>query len=199
MKVSEEEFSYVFPAFTKGSDNLAFLQFSLVYFIGLRDMADTLNETLLEKPAAKIIKDLIHTVLHDVANDFIESGGDAKTVLEIVQKRAEKYAEGDIKIKKNPAPRAPRATKAQNEKTTRGGGEVIDAAKNIRNKKWAPHPTNEEYVYYLSEIAHSKGWHWLKEVKSDKVVGAINDEGQRKLTVQDMKAATSLGFKVSQN
>ena len=42
-------------------------------------MADTLEEKL-EKPAAKIIKDLIHTVLHDIANDFIESGGDAKTV-----------------------------------------------------------------------------------------------------------------------
>ena len=167
-------------------------------------MADTLNETLqekLEKPAAKIIKNLIHTVLHDIANDFIESGGDAKTVLEIVHKRAAMYAEGDIKIKKNPAPRAPRATKEQNEKshTSTRGGEVIDAAKNIRNKKWAPHPTDEEYVYYLSEIAHSKGWHWLKEVKSDKVVGAINDEGQRKLTVQDIKAATSLGFKVSLN
>ena len=162
-------------------------------------MADTLEEKL-EKPAAKIIKDLIHTVLHDIANDFIESGGDAKTVLEIVHKRAAMYAEGDIKIKKNPAPRAPRATKAQTEKssnTTTKGGEVIDAAKNVRNKKWAPHPTNEEYVYYLSEIVHSKGWHWLKEVKTDKVVGAINDEGQRKLNVQDIKAATSLGFKVS--
>ena len=174
-------------------------------------MADTVNETLaekLEKPAAKIIKDLIHTVLHDIANDFIESGGDAKTVLEIVHKRAAMYAEGEIKIKKNPAPRTPKAIKAQNEQSSnthtkeggkggRGGGEVLDAAKNIRNKKWASHPTNEEYVYYLSEIPHSKGWHWLKEVKSDKVVGAINDEDQRKLTVQDIKAATSLGFKVA--
>ena len=168
-------------------------------------MSNIPNETLeekLEKPAAKIIKDLIHTVLHDVANDFIESGGDAKTVLEIVHKRAAMYAEGDIKIRKNPVPRAPRATKAQNEQSSKSastlrGGEVIDAAKNIRSKKWAPHPTNEEYVYYLSEIPHSKGWHWLKNVKTDKIVAAINEEGDRELTTQDVKAATSLGFKVS--
>ena len=154
----------------------------------------------LEKPAGKIIKDLIYTVMHDVSNDFIANGADAKEVLEVVNKRAAMYAEGDIKIKKNPAPRAPRATKKQvtaQSASASGGGEVVNAAKSIMNKKWAPHPINEQYAYYLPDIPHNKGSHFLKDVNTNTVIGTINDEGDSALTPQDVRVATSLGFKVS--
>ena len=163
-------------------------------------MEEALNEILdekLEKAATNIVRSLIRTVINDLANDFIDVGADTKTVLEIVNKRVQMYADGDIKIKKNPAPKAHKAPKTHTSLPAKQGSEVIDAAKNVRSKKWSFF--NEEYLYYESEIVNSKGWHWLKDVNTDKIIGAVNDDAQRKLTAQEVKAAINLGFKVSKD
>lgn len=142
------------------------------------------------------VNNLLYTVVFDVSNEIISSGGaDQEKVLEAANTVINRYVDGGIKVRKRPVPR-PKTAKAP------AKAKPIDtltaASRKLKsltdNILWLAHPDNEEYAYSTS-VKLATGYP-VKNNATNKIVMVATDESSGPLTIKDARIAVSLGLDV---
>ena len=145
--------------------------------------------------AAKLIGDIAYSIVFDTTNEMISAGFNQAKALECANNVMSRYVEGSIKIRKKPAPRAPKPKAApQNDVTTAASSKRQSVSGSF---VWVSHPEDSNYQYTTS--AKLATGYPLKDTNNNKIVGVIGDESISSLTMRDAKIATSFGLQVDRS
>ena len=144
------------------------------------------------KAGEETIANIVYTVVFDTCNEMITAGVDQDMALQCANSVVNRYLDGGIKVRKKPAPRAPKGTtKSKN----------IDAMTAASRKQlmnmgekctWVYHPNNNEYSY-TTGIRLESGYP-VRENATRKICYVINDTETRDLSNNDVRMAKSFGL-----
>ena len=142
------------------------------------------------------INNILYTVVFDVSNEIISSGGaDQEKVLEAANTVINRYVEGGIKVRKRPVPRPKTAKTPAKAKPIDTLTAASRKLKNLTdNVLWIAHPDNDEFSYSTG-VRLSTGYP-VKNNATNKIVMVATDESSGPLTLKDAKVAVSLGLDV---
>lgn len=103
--------------------------------------------------ANKIVADIIYTVMSDLSSELIKEGLDSDTVLKCANNLSSNYLGEGVKIRKKPAPRAPKAPG-----TTKSSGTAKTRSKPVpKTLTWEPHPGDPENFSFTRDISLRRG------------------------------------------
>lgn len=142
------------------------------------------------------LSNLIYTVIFDVSNEVISSGGaEQDKVLEAANVVANRYVDGGIKVRKRPVPRPKTAKAPAKDKPIDTLAAASRKLKSLTdNVVWVAHPESDEYSYTTS-VKLATGYP-VKNTATNKVVMVATDDASGPLTIKDARIAVSLGLDV---
>ncbi len=157
-------------------------------------MEETLKSDV-QVAAKDAIDNLVYTVVFDTCNEMIAAGMDQAKILERANAVVSKYVSEGIKLRRKPAPRVPkqRIVSSQTDAVTAASRKMKQKVSN--NFVWVPHPSNTGYSYTKDAQLATAGYP-LKENKSNKIVGVVDDNTSHALSPEDVRIAMSIGLQI---
>lgn len=162
---------------------------------------EDLDNTLTKiDTCSSIVADLIYTIIYDFSNRLIlDDNCDSKQVISRANQVLSDYREGNVRVRKKPAPRA-RAPRAAKEKPV----DLVTAAR-IKlqqekpagvNVQWVLHPDNgpdKKYSYTTSFVLPGGGIP-LKNNHTDKIIGYVGKKKIDSLSKKHVQFLSEMGL-----
>lgn len=161
---------------------------------------DVVEETLAKiETCSSIVADLVYTIIYDFSNRLIlDNNYDSKQVISLANQVLSDYKEGNVRVRKKPAPRAraPRAAKDKPVDLVTAARIKLQQEKPSANIQWELHPNNgpdKKYSFTRSFLLPGGGIP-LKNNHTDQIVACIGKTKTDRLNKKQVQFLSEMGL-----